>query len=368
MRIKKIDLYILTEVIGPFIGGVAFFSFVFLMFQVLRLAEFFIIHGIAGLTLAKMAGLMILSFLPTALPIAFLIGILIAFGRLSADSELVAMKANGISIYRLTAPVLFLGTIVVGLSLGLNMEWVPWGDRTFKSTLIKVSNTKVATSIKEGTFTAGFFDLLIYADKLDTKTNRLQNVFIYDEREAKHPLAVIAREGEIVTVKNDTGLGSSAMLVLYSGNIHSSEPATNAYQKIDFDEYKLFLKIDEGADTATIKPRMIPYDVLTKKIHEGDKNDPHVRELMAEFWRRYSVAFSPMIFVFLGIGYGTVRTRAVRAGAALIALLVVAIYWAIQAFATIAAQKGYLPPALAMQLPNIAMAIISVFGFRTATW
>jgi lipopolysaccharide export system permease protein len=93
--LKKIDGYLLAEVAGPFLGGLFFFVFLFLMFQILRLADFFIVHGAPLSTLAKLTGLLTLSFIPTALPIAFLISILMAFGRLSADSELVAMKACG---------------------------------------------------------------------------------------------------------------------------------------------------------------------------------------------------------------------------------------------------------------------------------
>jgi lipopolysaccharide export LptBFGC system permease protein LptF len=156
------------------------------------------------------------------------------------------------------------------------------------------------------------------------------------------------------------------MLKLYNGNIHSNSNSVGQYQKINFSEYKLYLKIDEGADNATIKPRMIPYHDLQGEIDRSAGQ--HRRELKSEFWRRYAVAFTPFVFVFLGIGYGTVRTRAVRSGAALVALLVIVIYWGVQAGSTILAQKGILPPALAMQLSNIVMILISIPGFRTATW
>src|SRR4051794_26457396 len=126
--VTRIDLYVLSEVIGPFLGGVVFFSFIFLMFQALRLADFFINHGVGGLLLAKMTLLLALSFLPVALPIAFLIGVLVAFGRLSSDSELVAMKAHGISVSRLSYPIIALSLVVVGLSLGLNLSWCPAGE------------------------------------------------------------------------------------------------------------------------------------------------------------------------------------------------------------------------------------------------
>lgn len=368
MRIKRLDLYILTEVIGPVVGGVVFFSFVFLMFQILRLADFFIIHGVAIEILLEMAGLMIVSFLPIALPIAFLIGILVAFGRLSADSELVAMKANGISVFRLAIPALAVALAFTILSLGLNMEWVPRGDRLFKSMLIRVSNTKISSSIKEGTFTTGFFDLLIYADNLDSKTNRLQNVFIFDEREPKNPLAVVAREGEIINVKTEKELASAAMLKLYSGNIHTNEIASGQYQKVDFNDYSLFLKVDEGVDTSTTKPRMIPYAELRRAIRDTQVGTQHNLEYRTELWRRWAVAISPLIFVFLGIGFGTFRTRAVRAGAALVALIVLLIYWGVQGASTVAAHKGLIPPVIAMQIPNLVMAALATYGFKTATW
>lgn len=365
---RKIDFYILSEILGPFAGGLLFFIFVFLMFQVLRLAEFFIIHGVSGPLLGKLTGLMILSFLPTALPVAFLLSILIAFGRLSADSELIAMKACGMGIWRLSCPPLFVSLIVMGLSLLLNLELVPWGDRLFKRTLIKVSNTKVASSIQEGTFNSDFFDLLIFADKYDSKTNRLKHVFLFDEREKKTPLAVIAEEGELLSVKSSNAYGVAALLKLYHGNIHRNDLASKTYQKIDFGEYRLFLKIDEGADTAIVKPKMIPTPQLLHSIKTDSKKSQRYREHLTELIRRFSVALSPMLFVFLGVGFGTIRTRTVRTSAALVAFIVILLYWALQTFGVVAAHEEYLHPFVALSIPNLVLLVLAWIGFRTALW
>jgi len=159
----KLDRYVVEEVAGPFIGGVVFFSFIFLMFQTLRLAEALIEHSVPWIVLGKLVWLMIISFLPLAIPLAFLIGLLVAFGRLSSDSELVAMKANGLSIHRLALPAYGVSLIVALLSLGLNLEWVPQAKFDLKSTIIQLTNTKPISTIKQGTFTSGFFDLLLYA-------------------------------------------------------------------------------------------------------------------------------------------------------------------------------------------------------------
>ncbi len=367
-KIGRIDWYVFTEVLGPFLGGVLFFTFVFLMFQALRLAEFFIVHGIPGALIFKLSGLLILSFMPMALPVAFLIAVLSGFGRLSADSELVAMKANGVSAYRMAIPTTVFAMAITLISLVLNLEWVPWGERAFKGLLIKVSNTKVVSAIKEGTFTSGFFDLLVYANKVDTKTNRLSKVFIYDERKPTSPYTVIAREGEIIPVDTGTELGAAVMFRLFSGNIHNNDVTTAKYQKIDFGIYRLYLNIAEGENTAAIKPKMLSYGRLRDEMHDASITLSRKREVFTEFWRRYTVALSPLIFVFLGIGYGTVRTRSVRSSAIIIAFVVVLLYWGLQATGISLANKGTLPPWLAMWMPNMLMAVAAVHGFRKATW
>jgi lipopolysaccharide export system permease protein len=312
--------------------------------------------------------LLSVSFLPTALPIAFLIGVLIGFGRLSSDSELVALKASGISIGRMAKPVLAFSTVIAIFSLVLNLEWVPVSGKLFKTTLVRLTNTKVVSTIREGAFTTGFFDLLIFADKVDSRTNRMKHVFIYDEREAKNPLTVVADAGEIITVKAESELSAAAMLKLYNGSIHRNDVAGNTYQKIDFEEYRLYLKISEGGDSGITKPEMIPLSELRQRIRKNDTNTYEGREMRGELWKRVAVALSPMIFVFLGIGFGTVRTRAVRAGAFLVAFITAVVYWTLQGWITLAMLRGYLPPWAAMQVPNLLVCAAAWISFRKAGW
>lgn len=369
LKTLRLDRYIFAEVIQPFLGGVAFFTFLFLMFQALRLAEFFIVHGISGLIILKLVFFLAISFLPMALPIAFLIAVLVAFGRLSADSELVAMKSSGISLTRMAAPVLVLAFGVVIFSLFLNLEWVPWSQRQYRRTIIKVGNTKVVSSIQAGTFTSGFFDLLVFADEVNQKTNQLKRVFIFDEREPKNPLIVVAQKGRILPVRTRGELGSAVMFKLLNGNIHQNQPEEETYQKIDFGEYRLFLEISEGVDNVTdFKPHRLSYGMLMERMEKSKPGTEGSRIYKTEYWRRISIALSAILFVFLGIGYGTIRTRSVRSGAALITFFVILVYWSIQAGATTLAHKGQLPPVFAMQLPNLSVLIAAFLAFRKSAW
>lgn len=364
----KIDFYLIGEVFTPFLGGILFFLFIFLMFQALRLAEFFIVHGIALGILGKLTFLMLMSFLPTALPIAFLIAVLVAFGRLSADSELVALKANGFSLFRLATPIFALAVLVVGFSIALNLDWVPWSQRTFKQTLIRVGNTKVVSSIREGTFTSGFFDLLIFADKVDSKSNRLHHVFLYDETDPKNPRTVIAKNGEVITVKTQQNLGSAAVLNLFDGSIHHPSSTENSYEKLNFGDYKQFLKIEEGGDSFVNKPEFLSLHDLLGKIHGSKPATYEGEEWRGELWRRITIAVSPFLFVFLGIGFGTVRTRAVRAGAALVAMITLVLYYGLLIAATVSFQRGLLPAWISMQIPNLGLLFGAIYGFKKASW
>lgn len=365
---SRIDLYLLTEVIPPFFGGVFFFLFIFLMFQALRLAELFIVHGISFFILLKLTFYLSLTFMSSAIPISFLFAILIGFGRFSSDSELIAMKAHGLSLWRLSVPLLFFAASVGAVSIALNQNWVPWAQAAFNKTIIKVSNTKATASLREGTFTSGFFDLLIFADKIDPKTNVMNKVFIYDEREPEHPVTVVAKKGEILPVKTNTELGVASLLRLYRGDIHSRADGGDIYQKIGFGEYKLYLKIDEGAADTNVYTPMIPQDELVKKLTPENPGFWYWRELKGEYWRRYATAITPLLFVFLGMGFGTIRARAIKSGAALIAMIVLFGYWVIQTEATARIYLGHVSPFWGMQWPNLFVLVLAMIGFKRALW
>jgi lipopolysaccharide export system permease protein len=284
------------------------------------------------------------------------------------DSEIIAFKANGLSMIRLAFPIFIFSLGVTAVSIALNIAWVPWGEMAFKKTEIRIRNTKAVSAVKEGTFTSGFFDLLIFADHVNQKTNHLHKVFIYDERESKNPMTYVSQEAEIIPVKTKSEFGSAIMLRLFEGSTHHQNFETNTYEKMDFETYHLYLKIDEGADTTILKPRMIRQDDLLNKISHTTLASYEGREFRGEYWRRYATALSPLIFVLVGIGFGTVRYRSAKTGAALTGFVILLIYWTLQTTGTAALQKGTIPPFWAMQMPNIVLLFAGLWGFRRAAW
>jgi lipopolysaccharide export system permease protein len=373
MRLKTgfrptlVDRYLAAEIAAPFLGGMAFFTFVFLMFQLLRLAEFFIVHGVPFFSLLKLTALLCVSFLPFALPISFLIGVMLAFGRLSTDSELVALKAGGYSLRRLTAPALALAILISGVSLVLNSDWAPMAEKELRKQLTEIGNTKIVSAIQEGTFTSGFYDLLIFADKVNPKTNQMRGVFIYDERDPVNPMTVVARHGRWITRRTDNG-GSEAVLRLQDGNIHRSEATEGSYQKIDFEQYRLFLKIEGGTRGVGEKPKMMTTSEISEAM-DGVKNpnSRRYRMLQGEFWRRIAVGLAPLCFLLLGVGQGSIPTRSIRSGSAIIAFGVLLGYHQLLAWGSALVENGSLPAWIALQVGNLLTAAWGLWAFRSAS-
>jgi lipopolysaccharide export system permease protein len=354
----------------PFLGGVLFFTFVFLMFQAVRLADYFINHGVGFLLLAKLTVYISSAFLPVVLPISFLVAVLVGFGRMSADAEIVAFKAAGISIYRLYVPV-FVSSIAVSAAVFyLAFYFIPWANYEFKRTVVKLGNTKVVSNLKEGTFTEGFFDLLVYADKVNTDKNTLSGVFIYDERDPKSPSVVVAKMGTIIPQKTQSELSAAVIMSLEHGAIHRPDVERVIYEKIDFDEYNLLLRVEEGQSGEISYPKTLTQpqirDAMDKYMAANDQT--HYVEYAIEYWRRVALGVAPIIFGILGVGLGTVRMRSVKSNALLMCIVIVVVYWVLNLAGAGLAEKGLINPFLGIQMSNIVAFPFALAAFRRATW
>src|ERR1700722_9180435 len=195
LRAKTALRYIFFEMLPGFFMGVIVFVSIMLLFQALRLTEFILIHGVKVETILRMMMYVSISMLPVILPMSLLFSVLLTYTRLSQDSEIVALKSVGLSMRELAFPALLLAVVGCILSAETSFFLGPWGNRQFEVLIHDLSRQKMGASIKEGVFSEGFFDLVVYANKVDSKIGKLQDVFIYDERDPKAPVTIIAREG-----------------------------------------------------------------------------------------------------------------------------------------------------------------------------
>ena len=147
-----LDRYIFTELLAPFGLSLGALCFVMLTRELLRLVELLVSKGVGLWSVLKVFATLLPSFLVLTLPIAGIIASITAFGRLSFDKELVAMRAAGLSLYRLTQPVLLFALSVFALTLVLSQWGQPWSSVNLKKVALNLLRDQLVLALERGTF------------------------------------------------------------------------------------------------------------------------------------------------------------------------------------------------------------------------
>lgn len=354
---KTAFTYIMIQMVPYYLLGVVIFLFILLMFQALRLTEFVLVHGVNLWTLTKIVIFLSTSFLPVILPMSLLFTVLFVYNRLSSDSEILAFYSLGHNVFVLSAPALVLSISVAFISAATSFYLGPWGNRQFEVIIEKLGASKAEAAIREGTFSEGFFDFVIYANKVDTKEGRLYNVFLYDEHDPSNPLTIIAKQGLIVREETETEY--RGILRLIDGNMHISRG--QRYTKIDFQSYDKFLM-----NPITFSAREKSLNSLTLgEINELISNNPEDQKLVdglrMEYHKRFAIAVACLLFALVGVGMGMTIYHRKASNGLVVCIALIVIYWILYIVGEGLANSKVLPPGIAIWFANF---VFLVFG----TW
>lgn len=361
MRSLSAFIYLIKEALPSFLLGSFLFISILLTFQILKLTEFILIHGIQVSVVFLLVFYLSISFLPMILPMSLLFSVLMTYGRLSTDSEIIAFKSLGLSQGALTAPAVTLGALVTLVSAQTYFFIGPWGQKQFTDLISEIGSTQVVSTIREGTFAEGFYNLVVYANKVNQKKGVLKDVFIYDERSEKSPITIIAQEGQILTPQNSI---KSSVLRLFNGSIHRSD--MGSYTKIKFENYDIFLTANTQKRESQLQPKAMNLKEIYQEMRSPDLDSKRAVRLQLELHKRWSLPFACFIFSMVGVGLGTVTNRRVaRSGGFVLSVAFIVIYWILTVSFDNFASNGHIPPILAMWLPNFIFLIIAIRSLRS---
>ena len=150
---RLLDRYIFTELLSPFSISLGALCFIILTKELLRLVELLVTKGVGLWAVLKVFAHLLPSFLVLTLPIAAIIASITAFGRLSLDKELVAMRAAGLSLLRLARPVFLFALLVFGLTLWLAQYGQPWSSVNLKKVALNLLRNQLVLQLQRDSFT-----------------------------------------------------------------------------------------------------------------------------------------------------------------------------------------------------------------------
>ena len=205
--VRLLDRHVLTETAVS--GGAATGAFVFVMVagNILSQVSSAIASGrVSGWEGLELVGLLIPGVLPYAMPLGFLTGVLIAFGRMSSQQELTAMKASGRSLGRIARPALLLAGGLALLSAWLNLEVSPSANTEYRRLLVGSAKDNPASVIVPGKLNRQFPGMVIRAAERDGEVLRDFWLWSVDER-GRLTQTVHAREARLAPGVNSKGEG-----------------------------------------------------------------------------------------------------------------------------------------------------------------
>jgi len=313
-----------------------------------------------GATVASMVTVVIYvlpGFLVITIPMALVVAALTAFSRMSADSEVTAMKASRISVYRMIRPVFFFAVLAFCLTAFTSLYLVPLSNTALNSYLFNLVKSQAMVGIEPGVFSSSFDGMVIYVDKVDERDN-MEGVFISDERSVKEPYIIAAKRGKLTADPQSL----SVTLALQDGAIHTLPRDEQSYTLMSFNTARLYLDIrnslaGRGAPGKSYEDMTTGELLQDIKKTRGEGKPTYLQE--TELHKRLSIPFACLILGLIGAPLGIRRTRSGKSAGIAIALLVFLAYYIVLGSATNLAHTGTVPPLRAYWLPNCILALLA---------
>ena len=357
MSVLRIHRYILKEITIPALLSLLIFTCVLLMGKIPKIAELIINKGVPAGKILQLFSYLLPTFFSITIPLSFLLGILLAFGRFSADSEFIALKASGVSLYNLVKPVFVMAIFFSLLTAWITISIEPASKAAFRTNLFQIASSSISIGVKPGVFNDKFKGIVLHTRGMDKNSEIMQDIFISDERKGKTPATITAQQGRFISNQDQYSL----TLRLSNGTIHR-QPTTGkdtTYQTMSFTNYDINLDLGSQLDKPRKRRRVggeLSWAELNHEIDKASSNKSR-RYFQVEKYGRVVIAFAPIVLLLVGIPLGLQSHRSGKGSGFALALVVFLTYYILLNLANTIAEKGVLPAAVILWLPNFCFLL-----------
>ena len=419
--------YISKNLLIPFILSLFTLMSVFLLNFLMKIADKLIGKGLSYFVISKLVIYSLSWMFVLAVPMAVLIATLMAFGSMAQNNEVAIMKASGISLYKMMIPSVVGSILIAILLVQFNNNVYPEANHALRVLTQDISNQKPTLSLVPGVFSSEIPRYSLLARVIDSETNKMEDLTIYDNSNIQDNNVVTAKRGEIYFSADRRKL----ILNLFDGEIHTSN--TNdlkPYRKLIFENHKIAMDADQfslresalggrrgdrelGAQAILVLADSVEnlYNLDIKRFNDrvvqdfikdsskinnseyrksnlkislyrvedrirASKNSlsPILRRVenykkrINKYWvevhKKYSIPFACIVFVLIGAPLGTMTRKGGFGVAAGISLGFFLIYWAFLIGGEKLSDRDLLSPFWGMWSANILLGILGIILVR----
>jgi lipopolysaccharide export system permease protein len=354
--VRILDRYVIRQLLMPFGIGLLVFTFLFIIPEFMRYAEDYISRGAPLGTVVQV----VIALLPMALgltiPMSLLMALLVAFGRLSADREFVALQACGVSMRRLLIPVGLVSTLCFAATLYTLLVSVPASNQRFREITFKILASQAEGEVKPRVFFDGFPNIVLYVREVPA-TGGWDGVFMSDNRGGEGSVIYLAKHGRIVIDKEK----QTVEIVLDETMRHAAD-AAGKYEVATFDRLVLNLNPESmfPKDGPKKGDREMTIAELRARADEVRKQGQFPHNQLFEIHKKFSIPAACLVFGLIGLALGATNRRDGKMASFVIGVAIVFVYYIFLWLGQSLTKGRVLAPWLAAWLPNIVLGIAGI--------
>jgi lipopolysaccharide export system permease protein len=375
--VNLLDRYIFKSVLTTCLGAVALFTFVLTLGNVIRDLLAHVLAGqLPAMTLVRLVWLWVPAMAIYALPMGLLTGVLLTLGRLSADSEITAMRAAGISLARIARPVLVIGALAAALALYINFESMPHARVQYEREFADALRANPISIIVPKTFIRTFRGSVIYVG--EKQGSVLRDIWLWeldDERRVRR--LIRAESGRIEYDEASNSLvptltnAKTEERNLVNPEDFSRSPKAPSAEKVE--EVRLPLERYFGHDGPRVKREWLTYDELqaertrlAQEVPAPEKAKAAREEemkLAIVYHDKVNLALAVFSFALIGVPLGIRVSRRETSANLGLALSLVLSYYMLTVMVKWLDRHPEYRPDLLLWLPNLIFLVLGVWMF-----
>jgi len=374
---KLLHRHIFANVAATCLAAVGLFTFVLLLGNALKDLLGYVLSGQLELeTFLRLIGLLVPIVVSYALPGGILTGVLLVLGRMSSDREITAIRASGVSVAGISAPIFFFALLGVAASLAVNFYFMPTARVAYQQELDQAVRQNPLSFIVPKTFIRDFRGIVLYVG--DKKgDNTLKDFWLWEvDPQGRVRRFARADEGHLTYDEKANNL----VLVVQRAQVEvRDEKDPENFAAISgapaMERATFYLPLDRvtGVRTTKPKPRWLTWSQLLTEWERLGRPDPAVpaaererqrMKVQIAFHEKCSTAFSVLSFALLAIPLGIkVSRKETTANLGVAVALAMAYYFATVVFGWFDNKPAFRPDLL-MWLPNLGFQTLGIWMFR----
>lgn len=359
MKLRILDKYVLKELLYPFIFGVASFSSIFIASTMLfKMTQYITKYGASWDSVARLFMYNLPEVINYTFPMSMLLAALMAFGKLSGSSEIIAMKSGGVSYYRIVAPVIVVGFLVSMFSVVWAEKMVPMCKNKAYQILNYEIRHNTRPNVQEHILLKSFSSnnqSITYASTFDEKQGVMNDITV--EEFEKGTLK------RVQTAKKAYWENGSWRMV--EGHVFDMEATKGILSTAYFKEQNLPLDLSPRQISWEQKePEQMSIGELRESIRIMESRKISAARNWCEIYMRINIPLASLFFAVIGACLGTQKQRTSSSIGLGISIIVIFIYYAVMSLTTGLGKGGVIPPLLACTLPNMLCAGVGAYLMR----